>query len=326
MQIDVDQLMQGELGRWLEEQRDLRAKAKEQALWRWTIGAAVLLPVLAFIWFVPLPLGDLRMAITAFGGMGVSAWGYMPINAAKRTIKIGINSAIARSLGIEYALEAPAGAEFDAAKTYGLLPSHDRKSCEDRWFGTLAGHRFSLYETHLEERRGSGKNRRWVTVFRGALIDMEFGRPFHSTTLLQRAGQHKSWFGFGGTSETVSFGGHRLDIVDQVHPDFADVFDLYSDDQVEARVLVHPSYIEHLLALEAAFKGEHVRALFHKGEVIIVVKSGPLFESGAMDAAGDHARARAAAEQFSAMARLALAINQTERGTVLAKRMPGGLT
>jgi len=322
MQIDIDQLMRGELGRWLEEQGAMRSAAREKALWRWTIGAALLLPVLAFVWFVPFALGDFRMAISAIGAMGVSAWGYMPINAAKRTIKIGINSAIARSLGIEYAQEVQPGGEFRAAMTYGLLPSHDRKSCEDRWFGTLAGHRFSLYETHLEERRGSGKRRRWVTVFRGALIDMQFGRPFHSTTLLQRAGKHKAWFGLGATKETVSFGGHRLDFVDQVHPDFEDLFDLYSDDQVEARMLVHPSYIEHLLALEAAFKGEAIRALFRQGEVIIAVKSGRLFESGAMDASGDRARAQAAAEQFAAMARLAMAINQTERGGVLERGDP----
>jgi hypothetical protein len=154
-------------------------------------------------------------------------------------------------------------------------------------------------------------------VFRGALIEMQFGRSFHSTTLLQRAGKHKAWFGLGGAKESVSFEGHRLTRVDQVHPAFEDVFDLYSDDQVEARMLVHPSYVEHLLALEAAFKGEAIRALFRKGEVILVVKSSQLFESGAMDEAGDRARAQAAADQFAAMARLALAINQTERGAVL---------
>jgi hypothetical protein len=43
----------------------------------------------------------------------------------------------------------------------------------------------------LEERRGGGKNERWETVFRGVIIQMAFGRPFRSTTLLQRAGEHR---------------------------------------------------------------------------------------------------------------------------------------
>jgi len=317
VQIDVNQLMAGDLGDWLESQAQMRAKAMDKAMWRFVIGACGALPLLAFVWFGPQLPFDWKGIASAILVLGISAWGYAPINQAKRTIKVGINSAIARSLGISYEHEVSPGSEFHAARTYGLLPNHDRDSCEDRWFGNLEGHRFNLYEAHLEERRGSGKRRRWVTVFRGALIDMSFGRPFHSTTLLQRAGKHKKWFGLGSAKDHVSFKGHRLDFVDQVHPDFEDVFDVYSDDQVEARVIVHPSYIEHLLELEKAFKGDAVRALFHEGEVIIAVESGKLFESGAMDASRDRERAEGAAKQFSALAGLALAINQTERGQAL---------
>jgi hypothetical protein len=118
----------------------------------------------------------------------------------------------------------------------------------------------------------------------------------------------------------VSFDGHRLDKVDQVHPAFGEVFALFSDDQVDARVLVHPGYVEHLLRLESAFGAKELRALFRAGEVIIAVEGRNLFESGAIDASGDHARAEEAARQFSALAGLALAINQNERGRVLKPR------
>jgi hypothetical protein len=275
--------------------------------------------VLAFVWFGPDAFGTFRYLGTLGGIFGVAWWGYQPIAAAKRTIKIGINAAIARSHGVEYSHDAKPGAEFAAAKRYGLVPSHDRSEFEDRWFGTLAGHSFQLYEAHLEERRGAGKNQRWETVFRGVLIQMAFGRPFRSTTLLQRAGEHRKWFGLGGTKDAVSFEGHRLDVVDQVHPAFDAVFGLFSDDQVEARVLVHPSYVEHLLRLENAFGSKELRALFTGGEVIIAIKGRDLFESGTMDASEDRMRVAEAAEQFAALAGLALAINQTERGRVLAE-------
>ena len=317
MQADVTALMQGELGDWLRQQSVMRAEAKKEAFSRWIWGGAALLPILAFLWFAPLGLGGWRMIITVLAFSGVSAWGYVPINKARRAIKIGINSAIARSLGIEYEHDVEPGGEFHACKTYGLVPSYDRDSFEDRWFGQIEGHGFELYESHLEERRGSGKNRRWVTVFRGAIVNMEFGRPFHSTTLLQRAGKHKKWFGLGGRKDSVNFGGHRLDYVDQVHPAFDDVFELWSDDQVEARVLVHPSYVEHLLALEKAFRGEAVRALFSRGSVVIAVQSGNLFESGSLSAFGDEQRVAEAAAQFGSLAELALAINQNERGRVM---------
>lgn len=314
MRADVKGLMRGELGSWLDQQSSMRENAKEQAQDRWFWGALVLIPVLVFVWFAPDWSGTFKGIVTIVGGVAVYAWGQMPLTKAKQAIKVGINSAIARNLGIAYEPEVQPGFEFDAAKQYGLVPSHDRAEFEDRWFGQLEGHRFNLYEAHLEEKRRSGNHDRWETVFRGAIIDMSFGRNFHSTTLLQRKGKHKKWFGLGGTKDNVKFRGHQLGYVDQVHPAFDDVFEIFSDDQVEARILAHPAYIEHLLHLERAFDGKAVRALFYKGEVIIAVESGNMFESGAIDADGDERRARETAEQFAALAALAMALNQNDRG------------
>jgi hypothetical protein len=314
MRTKINTLMQGQLGEWLAGQAEMRAAAKSKASSRWVWGAALLLPALAFLWFGPALPSMLKTVITFGGAIAATAWGYQPIADAKRAIKIGINSAIATSFGVAYEHDAEPGPEFEAAKTYDLVPNYDRSNFEDRWFGTLEGHDFNLYEARLEERRGSGKNQRWVTVFSGVIIRMSFGRPFRTTTLLQRAGKHRKWLGLGGASDSVTFDGHRLNRVDQVHPAFAEVFALFSDDQVEARVLVHPSYVEHLLRLESAFGAKELRALFRQGEVVIAVEGRDLFESGSMDARNDRARAEEAAEHFSALAGLALAINQNERG------------
>jgi hypothetical protein len=319
MQANVDHLMKAGLGQWLDEQTAMRAAAKEKAASRWTWGAAILMPVLAYVWFGPEIVSVFRNLGTLAAIIAVGWWGYQPIAEAKRTIKVGINSAIASHHGVQYSHDVEPGAEFEGAERYGLVPSHDRAEFEDRWFGTLEGHAFNLYEAHLQERRGSGKNQRWETVFRGVIIQMAFGRPFRSTTLLKRAGEHRKWFGLGSAKDTVTFEGHRLDFVDQVHPAFADVFGLFSDDQVEARVLVHPSYVEHLLKLERAFGAKELRALFIAGQVIITVESSNLFESGTMEASEDRMRVEEAAAQFAALAGLALAINQNERGRVLAE-------
>lgn len=318
MRNDIEGLMAGGLEEWLAGQAGMRDSARKQATSRWVGSAAILMPVLAFVWFSPLAETPVALIVT-FIGIGAGMWwGYLPIDAASRAIKVGINSAIAAAHGLTYSSEAEPGTEFEAARTYGLVPGFDRSAFEDRWHGTLEGHAFELYEAHLEERRGSGKNRRWVTVFKGPVITMAFGRTFHSTTLLERAGKHRKWLGLGGASDHVDFDGHRLARVDQVHPSFGETFALYSDDQVEARVLVHPSYVEHLLRLEGAFEAREMRALFMQGRVIIALEAGDLFESGGMNARDDRANAERAAHQFGALAGLALAINQNERGRVLA--------
>lgn len=319
MRANVQGLLQGELGSWLTDQKAMREEAQEKSHNRWFYGGIALLPVIAILWFGPWGLSNLQLMLTVCGVAGVGVWGYAPIVEAKKAIKTGINSAIARDLGISYEVDPEPGQEWQAVKTYGLVPYYHREKFEDRWYGEIEGHEFNLFEAHLEERRGSGKHRRWVTVFRGAIIHMQFGREFVSTTLLQRKGKHKKWLGLGGRKDHVEFEGHRLDYVDQVHPDFEDVFEVWSDDQVEARVLIHPTYIEHLIALEAAFNGDAVRALFARGQMIIAVESGDLFESGSMDAAQDHARVAEAAKQFSALAGLGLAINQNARGRVASR-------
>jgi len=316
MRADVQTLMNGDLGNWLSKQQAMRDAARKKARSRWFYGALIGLPVVAFMWFMPWP-GSFRMVLAGFILLGVWSFGHMPLAQAKQAIKQGINSAIAREFGLSYEEETEEGVGFSRAVDYHLVPNHDRSAFEDRWFGDIEGHGFELYEARLEQQRESGKDRRWVTVFRGAIMEMDFGREFHSTTLLQRKGKHRKWFGLGGRADHADFGNHRLFYVDQVHPDFEEVFEVWSDDQVEARVLVHPSYIEHLLTLEKAFHGDAVRALFQQGKVVIAVESGDLFESGSLNAEDDRERVAEAAEQFGAMAGLALAINQNERGRVM---------
>jgi Protein of unknown function (DUF3137) len=315
MQADVQGLMRGELGSWLSEQSDMRDEAKKMAFDRWFYGAIALLPVFAFLWFVPIGgMWELKLSLAFAAGSGVYYWGSKPISEAKKTIKTGINSAIARDLGIHYDPDVESGVEFHKARSFGLLPKYDRDEFEDCWYGELGGNSFNLYEAHLEERKGSGKNRRWVTVFKGAIISLPFGREFRSTTLLQRKGKHDKWFGLGSVKDVIELDGHRMQYVDQVHPDFEDFFEVFSDDQIEARVLIHPSYIEHLIALEKSFHGKSIRALFVDQHLVLVIETDDMFESGSMKAEEDNARAQETADQFAALARLMLAINQNSRG------------
>lgn len=307
---DVDALMAGELGRWLEHQTIVREEARRRSNNRYFWCAVVLLPILSFVWFSPI--GDFRWFITMVALMGTGWWGNQPRAQAKKDTKHGINAAIARALGIAYAHEFEPGIGFHRALAHKMLPSHDRSSFEDLWHGEMAGHAFSLHEAHLEERRGSGKNRRWVTVFRGPVITIGFARSFHGTTLVARAEQHRRFL-FFGEADRIRVEGRQLDKVAMVHPGFEDAFSVFSDDQVEARYLVHPTYIERLIALENAFSGKDIRTLFKHGELTIVLSSTNMFESGSLDAGRDRAMVETCVQQFMAMAELAAQLNEPAR-------------
>ena len=310
---DVDTLLAGPLGGWLQEQTAVREEAKRIAADRWWKAALIGLPILAFCWIaLPAPT-QLKMFLSAgIAGLGY-AWGNAPRAKAIKAVKEGINEAIARALALNYADDFAPGRGFGLACDYELLPRHDRSRFEDLWSGEVGGRGFALHEAQLEQRRKSGDNgHHYVTVFRGAIMTIDFAREFHGITLLQRAGTNRGFF--GGRKETITLNGHRLDYVDMVHPGFEDSFDLWSDDQVEARYLVHPAYVERLLGLEQAFHGKDIRALFSGGALVIVIETGNMFESGSIEARDDRARIARTIEQFASLADLAEALNEPRRG------------
>jgi hypothetical protein len=305
---DVDSLLAGPLGQWLEQQALVRAEAKAKSNRRFMIAAALGIPaILLSFAFAEGWAHFVAFGVLAAGGL----WGYAPRAKAIKETKRGINQAIAEALGLTFADECEPGHAFELAKTYRMVPSHDRDNFEDMWSGEVDGRSFVLHEAHLEERRGSGKNRRWVTVFRGAILTIAFDRSFHGTTLLERDKKHRKFF--GGEKDYVEFGGHRLDCADMVHPEFEDMFSVWTDDQVEARYLVHPRYIERLIEVERAFGGQNVRALFKGGELSIVIESGDMFESGSLDPKQDRERIETCVTQFMSLVELAAALNEPAR-------------
>lgn len=311
---DVDELMAGPLGQWLAQQAVVRAEARRKSNRRFMIASVVAVPVMALFWLAQM-FGDwneeLKMFLSFAGLAGGGGWAYAPRAKAIKETKEGINRAIAESLGLTYLHDCDASPGFELAKRYAMLPNYDRSNFEDLWSGDLGGRAFSVHEAHLEERRGSGKNQRWVTVFRGAILTIAFDRQFHGTTLVERNKKHRKLF--GGEKDAITLDGHRLDCADMVHPDFEDVFSVWTDDQVESRYLVHPQYCERLVAVESAFGGQNIRTLFKGGELAIAIESGNMFESGSLDASEDRARVETCVAQFMSLVELAASLNEPAR-------------
>lgn len=311
---DVNSLLAGPLGQWLEQQGQVRAEAKAKSNRRFMIASAVLAPVLAVFWLAQMFgdwSGELRMFLSFAGLAGGGGWAYAPRAKAIKETKRGINQAIAEALGLTYADAFEPGQGFELCKTYQMVPSFHRSSFEDLWSGDLGGRPFTLHEAHLEQRRQSGKTTTYVTVFRGAILTLAFDRQFHGTTLVERNKKHRKWF--GGEKDSVTFEGHRLENADMVHPDFEDVFTVWTDDQVESRYLVHPRYCERLIEVERAFGGQNVRTLFKGGELVLAIESGNMFESGSLDPKDDRARIETCVDQFMSLVELAASLNEPAR-------------
>lgn len=309
-QLDADALLAGELGQWLATQGDARAEAKRKARFRMVL--SVILAISAALAAYTLT----RTAeITIFAGAGIIGLGAGWAHAAKapimRAIKERMNGKIAAALELNYACDCVPGHEYERAKTFDLLPNYDREAFEDRWWGHVGEIPFSAYEAHLQQWQGSGKNRRLVTVFRGSILTIAFQRRFHGTTLVERSGTRITFFGL---RDSISPGGVKLDRVSMVDPRFAEDFWVWTTDPVEAHYLVHPEYVERLISVEQAFDGQKIRALFQGGELLIVLDSGNMFETGTLDSSQDRNLLATCIAQFSSLANLAVQLNERPRG------------
>jgi hypothetical protein len=305
--LDIDALMEGPLGRWLNEQAALREDARKATSNRRWIVLAAALGIAAFV-LIAFRL-EFMQAVWLGGGAGIMGmvWAQGPVSKAVKAVKIGINDAIADALGLAYSHDCEGGEPFELAKACRLLPSHDRARFEDYWSGHIGDIPFSLHEAWLEERRGSGKNRRWVTVFRGIIMRVGYARRFHGTTLLARNNAFRRFF--GGKQDSIEVIGRQLDYAAMTHPDFEDRFDIYTSDQVEARHLIDPVYVERLIALEGSYRGEDVATIFHEGSLVVTLKAGNMFESGSIEARDDRRRISITIDQFARIAELTRELN-----------------
>ena len=303
---DVDTLMASGLRARLDSLTAERSKAKEKVYW--TGGGGVAVAVLVGI--ILMIFGAEQIAYFAGAGIaaGALAWANSIRQKMVNALKQEMNGALATALEINYSVAAFSGQEFDQACEYELLPSYDDRYLCDQWHGQIDGTDFLLYEAKLTETRGSGKNRRTVTVFEGVVLRFQFARAFLGTTLVRRDGFKFTLFG-----DSKSYGGQKLERIKMVDPRFEDAFDIYGTDQVEGRYLVHPAYCERLLDLEKEFEGEKLAALFHGGGLILTLHTGNIFESATLNPEEDRELLGQAIGQFASIVRLVKLLNERPR-------------
>ena len=310
---DVDTLLAGPLGAWLREQENVREDAKKTMRSRRFKVLVVLLPLAAFVLIAfSFDLAPVIWGTFVLGALGFG-WAYMPIMNAVKAVKVGINDAIADALGLSYSHDCEPGMPFELAKACKVLPSHDRAHFEDEWRGHFGTIPFSVHEAKLEEKRGSGKNSRWVTVFHGLVMSIGYSKRFLGTTILVKDNAYRKFW--GGQSDSVKVNGTQLDYADMTHPDFEDRFDIYTSDQVEARDLIDPLYVERLIAVEKSYHGDDVATIFHEGSLVVTLKTGNMFESGSIEASDDRTKIEQTVDQFMRLSDLAKELNSREART-----------
>ena len=168
---------------------------------------------------------------------------------------------LARALGMDYRLDVSEPPAFDRLRELGLLPTCAENRFKDLFSGVHAGCAFQLYQAHLDDPDEKHASLR----FQGQIIRVAFPKAFLGTTVVNRQAM-RGW----------KHPGFQRVILES--NEFERDFEVFGTDQVEARYLVHPVFMERLTALEAAGRGRNLRCAFDGGDLIVVIEGVELFD------------------------------------------------
>ena len=184
------------------------------------------------------------------GAAGLYGYAYWPLKKYKANIKEEIYPLIFKFFGDDFSYNAGAqlsissmndfaqqGKPVEALKPSGIIPRYNSASVDDRVSGSHKAVGIELIEAKLKT---GGKNKR--TIFQGLFIHLTMNKNFSGKTIVQAdAGGVGNWL-------RDKLGG--MDTVNLEDPRFEKIFEVYSDDQIEARYLLTTSFMERLVEPE----------------------------------------------------------------------------
>lgn len=134
----------------------------------------------------------------------------------------------------------------DYDKSGLFLKRADRYDGDDYVEGWRDKTVFCFSELHSEYRVSSGKSTSWHTIFKGLFFIGDFNKHFHGRTYVYSESNpqlgffHKMFSSFASDLEKVNL----------ESTEFENKFVVYSSDQVEARYILTPSFMERLAKLQ----------------------------------------------------------------------------
>lgn len=233
--------------------------------------AVIITPVLGFLdyWLLFLRSvsdDDSGAGLTAVALGGLYAWVTSPKRQYAKAYKEKILPEIAKLFG-DFYYDIKGQISLGKVWKSKIMPKHDRYRSEDYFSGQYKGVEIEFSEIHLEtEHRNSKGSRRYKTVFKGLaiLLDMKSKKFYGHTTLQRDAGKISEWF----KEKTGNL--KRANLVD---PEFEEMFDVYTNDQVEARYLIDPLMIERLKGLQEEYNGDGITAAFYESKMLVLIQS-----------------------------------------------------
>ncbi len=193
----------------------------------------------------------------------------------------------------KFKIIAPLIKAIDKNLTYSPslhLPSHyfvqsklftsepDRITGNDYVQGTIDNVAIKFSDLQVETKHENSKgNEEYTTIFMGLFIVSEFNKNFHGRTVILPDTAQKTFGDYlGHLLQQNNF--QRADLVKMDNPAFEKEFVVYGTDQIEARYILTPAFMEKLLILKKRSKHPVSVSFVNKNIHIAIEYNKDLFE------------------------------------------------
>lgn len=184
-----------------------------------------------------------------------------PYKNYRKSVKNDVMSLFLRFFP-DFRYEGGVGFSRQELQSSRIFPSYTSAKADDCFRGVYEGVGIRVCEELLEDEYRDAKGRRHVRkVFQGIGVELEMNKSFSGQTLVMKDR--------GIFNAMVRFDGlERVKLEDVV---FEKIFEVYSDDQIEARYLLTTAFMERILSLQELYKGKKVQASFYDNRILISI-------------------------------------------------------
>jgi hypothetical protein len=175
----------------------------------------------------------------------------------RRRYKDSVLPKIASQLG-DLTYRQAAKDEVERLADHGIVPDFDRLEADDEIAGTYDGLPIRIIEVRLRRRQ----QKKTVVVFNGLFVAITLPRSLTGTTVVLT--DRGAWENF-----KAKWRGGALEVVRLDHQDFEQRYEVCSTDQIEARALLTPAFMERFVELTNR-TGSFVPGAIAEGNTMIV--------------------------------------------------------
>ncbi len=164
----------------------------------------------------------------------------------------------------------------------GLVPQHGGAEILEGFSGQRDGVSMFMAEANVYGHRGTTAARRYrKTLFHGAVLNFSCPKRFDGRTVILPDG---GWIG-----NKVKSGISGKNFIRLENPEFEKHFEVHCDDEVEARYLLTPAFMERAVRLaELLGSSAYLRFAFADNRLLVAVTGWDLFETASLAHAMDN--------------------------------------